>query len=278
MILITGASGAIGQSLLKKYPEAIGVYKNTKIKNGWYCDICRKDSVKDLIDRVNPNTIIHCSAISSPKHPEDYENFINQHILTTTNLLECCKNNTKFIFISSYLVFENFPEINPVSIYGAMKISCKHICNVYAKMKNLNLTIIRPCSVVLKDSTHGLIHDLIKKLKSDSEELEIWGSSPGSSRSYCNIDDLIDCIDKNIDNGSRVINFFPHDSLTVENVAKIIMNKLNIYKPIRWTNNSYSGDFNNLDTSKIAIYQNLEVKTNSVGAIERMFNETPSLD
>lgn len=273
-ILITGASGAIGSELFKKYPGSIGLYNNTKIINGVYCDLLRKDSVDMLFNKNDINTIIHCAAISSPKHPEDYINFVNQHLISTINLLEKCKNGSKFIFISSYLIFKEYPEICPKTLYGACKISCEHICNVYAKMKNLNLTIIRPCGVVLKNSTHGLIHDLVKKLKSDSHELEILGSKPGSSRSYCYIDDLINIIDKNFNGNKEIINFFPPDSLNVEEVAYIIMNKLGINKPIKWLDSSYKGDINNLDTSKIKMYQNIEVSMNSRQAIERMFNET----
>lgn len=279
-VIVTGASGFLGKNLCNYITdhELIRVYNNTKIENGWICDLTNKESVKMLIERSDPDIIVHCAADPSPKHPEDYEQFIKNHILTTVNLLENCKKNTKFIYISSVLVFgNNFPIMEPTNLYGACKSSCETICDVYGKLKNLKINIIRPCAIVGQRLTHGLLFDIQRKLRSDSLTLNLWGNEPGSIKPFVHVLDVCEWIKKCIEEDITLpINAFPTDSISVKDIAQITMNALNIHKEIVWESDKvWIGDNSLIDTSKQSY---LCINQTSTQAIERMLNETPSLE
>lgn len=279
-VIVTGASGFLGKNVcnyLTDY-ELIKVYNNTKIEGGWICDLTNKNAVKMLIEKSNPDVIVHCAADPSPKHPEDYEQFIKNHILSTVNLLENCKPGTKFIYISSVLVFGNcFPVMEPTNLYGACKLSCEHICEVYSKLKNLKVNIIRPSAIVGKGLTHGLLFDIQRKLRSDSETLNLFGNSPGSSKPFVHVNDICEWIKNCIENNITIpINAFPRDSISVKDIAEIVMRNIGIHKEIVWESDKvWAGDNNLIDTSNQI---NIFIQSNSTQAIERYLNETPSLE
>lgn len=254
--LVTGGSGFLGKNILAKNKDYVGTYKTNKIANGYYCDLNKEESVKSLIKQVDPSVIIHCAANPSPKHPENYLEFINNHIYTTTNLLEQCKEGTKFVYISSILVYgDSFPEIMPSNLYGACKISCEEICKAYARLKKLQLKIIRPCAIVGPGLTHGLIFDIQRKLASESKELELFGDCPGTRKPFVHVDDVYHAIKLCLGNLSKIcpdiIDCFPRDSATVEEVALAIMEEIGITKPIKWLGEStiWKGDNRFIDTS-----------------------------
>lgn len=274
-IMITGASGFLGKNLsnyISNY-ELIKVFNNNKIEDGWYCDLCNQNSVKQLFEKTDPQIVIHCASNPSPKHPEDYKQFIEDHVLSTVNLLENCKAGTKFIFISSVLVFGNhFPVLEPTNLYGALKLSCENICETYGKLRNLKINIIRPCAIVGKGLTHGLLFDIQKKLKSDSETLPLFGSSPGSTKPFVHVDDICEWVKYCIENDINLpINAFPRDSISVKTIAEIVMNHLGIHKEIVWeADKVWKGDNNLIDTSN---QQNIFIQKTSTEAIQAMLNQ-----
>jgi len=275
-ITLTGASGFLGKNLLRYLSdhEVIKVYKSQKIEDGWYCDLNRKDSVKMLIDRSDPDIIIHAAANPAAKHPSDYKEFLENHIISTVNLLEQCKPGTKFIYISSVLVFGNcFPVMEPTNLYGSCKLSCEFFCEVYGKLKDLKVNIIRPCAIVGPELTHGLLFDIKKKLKSEDKTIECWGKEPGSTKPFVHVDDVCEWVLKCINyNVTMPVNCFPQDSISVKQVVEIAMNTMNIQKEIIWNPDKvWMGDNNIIDTSN---QQFLCVRSSSTEAVKRCFNET----
>ena len=149
-ILITGASGYIGQKLiselLQKNFELICIYKenipskyaqNKKIK--WIkCDLSK--SKINLRDGVQLHCVIHLCGITIGRKAS-IDKFFRINELALINTLESVSNKTKkFIFLSSQYVYgnpkskkisENFflnPSFNP---YSASKINCENWLKIY---------------------------------------------------------------------------------------------------------------------------------------------------
>lgn len=136
-ILVTGASGFLGTRLLTELDHGFGkIYGvssyGTETTVG--CDLNITDSVKALVDDVEPDCIIHCAA-SVPKKASDYQDDLRgkSNVLMTQNIL-----NTSFcpiIYISSMTVYGSSKSgpvsetemCRPTNHYAQSKLDCERL-------------------------------------------------------------------------------------------------------------------------------------------------------
>ena len=136
-ILVTGASGFLGSRLLtelnKTYNSIYGVSsRDTKTSIG--CNLTDKDSVKELINGVEPDYIIHCAAMV-PKKMSDYNDDIlsKSNVLMTQNIVST--SSCPIIYLSSMTVYGNYKNgtvsenhtCNPLNRYAESKLYCEHL-------------------------------------------------------------------------------------------------------------------------------------------------------
>lgn len=249
---ITGGAGFIGINtinyILKKKIGRIIVYDNFSVtnykkfkKNFSKIKIIKGDILdkKKLFKSLKKNyTIIHLAANSDIS--SGYSNplkDININLLGMTNLLESMrlKGNKEIIFTSGSGVYgdtkdsskvdENFDVSRPISIYGSTKLGSESLLSAYSYFYNINTTILRPCNIVGKYMTHGVIHDLIIKLKKNKKKLYVLGNGD-QLKPYLDVNDLVKAfflkhkkkgnfICFNISNSSRT---------SVKKIAKKIVN------------------------------------------------------
>lgn len=174
-----------------------------------------------------------------------------ENIITTFNLLEAVrkKDIKEFIFASSSSVYgeldakpviENAP-IRPVSIYGASKASCESLIHAYSKLYGIKAVILRYANVIGPRLRHGVVYDLLLKLKKNPRQLEILGDGK-QVRSFIYIDDAISATiiawrKSNLE--YSIYNVASEDWITIKEVADIIINELGlrnvkyVYKSIR---------------------------------------------
>ena len=189
-ILITGGAGFIGGCLIRrllKYSksdvfnldklnyasdlESINkiVNKNSDIKKRYKffkCDLSNKSKTKNVINKINPDIIIHFAAESHvDRSIHNPSSFIESNILGTYNLLEASlkywetlsklkKQNFKFLHISTDEVFGSLTSsgkfneetpYSPNSPYSASKASSDHLVQAWNKTYNFP-TLITNCS------------------------------------------------------------------------------------------------------------------------------------
>jgi dTDP-4-dehydrorhamnose reductase len=152
-ILIIGGSGVIGFNLIKYFKNTNDVhytFLKNKISelNGHQLDITNKEETIGLINRVNPNIIIHTAALTNVDKCETEKQLANSiNIDGTKNIIEGAKENKiKIIFLSTSAVFsgnkkENTEEdiTDPISNYGVTKVVGEEI----VKKSNLPYLILR---------------------------------------------------------------------------------------------------------------------------------------
>jgi dTDP-4-dehydrorhamnose reductase len=100
-ILITGAAGTLGKTVLALLPGAIGATRND-------FDLSKSNEISVYLDKNNQiSTILHCAAmISPPKINENVTQAISSNIIGTSLLsIECYKRGIRLIFISTDYVF-----------------------------------------------------------------------------------------------------------------------------------------------------------------------------
>lgn len=292
-ILLTGAGGFIGYNVYRyllnlgyDVEVCIRKYYDEKFfptEKVWYgCDLTKSDTVKSILDKVNPSCIIHLAGIATTKQDDSNPyGIVDNNVKSTFNLLQHCKDDCRFIFASTVLVYGGQKDatesttISPTGVYGATKIACEGLISAYATIKNIRATSMRLCATVGPKMTHGLVYDIVKKLRSNSPNLELFGDSPGSIKPFIHVDDVCRAIQfflKNDFYGSY--NICPNDNISVKNIATEIMRVLEINKPIVWQGKKslWKGDNNLIQCSPNKVWQAgfRPEYTNSISAIAKV--------
>jgi dTDP-4-dehydrorhamnose reductase len=142
-IIITGAGGYLGSNIKDYYTsKGFAVYcltsKETQEEHSYQIDMTRTN-ILYIINKINPNAIIHTAAMSSlnecEKHPELAMKINVQLTRDIVKAINTLNPNIKLIFISSDYVFDGRnggyiekDRTDPVTVYGKTKaLSEKYI-------------------------------------------------------------------------------------------------------------------------------------------------------
>lgn len=273
-ILVTGGAGFIGKHLVKtllKGKNEIIIYENfsnssktelQEIKNDVKIikgDLTNFDLLKNSLKDVE--NVIHLAAnidiLESIKHPEKSHKI---NVIGSMNLLRASViNGVSGIIGASSAAIYGDPKIvpvnektvpNPVSPYGADKLSMENYFKAFSNTYDLNTISLRFFNVYgigQSNSYAGVITKFIEKIEND-KPLLIFGDGK-NTRDYVYIDDLIQGIQKSLKKikGKRgdVYNIASGHSYSVNNLSKILLTiykkKLKIiYNPFRKGDLRYS--------------------------------------
>ena len=255
--LITGGAGFIGSHLAEKL---VGEGIETKILDNFATG--RKDNLLGCIDKQNfslfdldlgklgsqedylenVEVVFHMAA--DPEVRTGYDNPKNsfeQNIVNTFNLLQRIKHSKvkKIVFASSSSVYgdakilptnEEYGPLCPISHYGASKLACEAIVSSFCYNYDIDGIILRPANVIGSRGRHGLIWDLVHKLKNDKNRLEVLGDGK-QTKSFINISDMIKGILQSMkkgENGVEIFNVGSEDGVEIINVAKIVCKNMKL--------------------------------------------------
>jgi UDP-glucose 4-epimerase len=265
-ILVTGGAGFIGSHLVDRFvEEGFGVKIIDNLSSGRLENLAQyrgdsrvevvmgdlkkmEDAIKavdgvDVVFHFAANPEVRVSTINPEVH-------FNENVMATFNLLEAMRRRDvkEFVFASSSSVYgepEQIPvsedaPIRPVSVYGASKAACENLIHAYVKLYGIKAVILRYANVVGPRLRHGVVWDLINKLRKNPNELEILGDGK-QVRSYIYIDDTIEATitawRKSLSN-FNVYNVASEDWLTVDEVADEVIKAMGllsvkkVYKPL----------------------------------------------
>lgn len=258
-ILVTG-TGFIGQHLVKTlvklpvenhsiaytkhrmlgYSDKFRRYSTLGTDEIW-ADLTLEEDVEQLFSIVKPDLIFHLAG-KATVNSDEFE-IMRSNVHSTHLLLKHCPEKCRFILASSVIVHgdvkykiydEDIPN-RPTSIYGISKLAAEKLVYKYNNDGKVNGSIIRFGAVCGAGATHGVIKDLLKKLQSNSEALEVLGAAPGSTKPFLHVSDAVQAL---LTVGFKkewiVANAAGFNEINCEEIAKVIMTAAQIFKPIKF--------------------------------------------
>ncbi len=181
---------------------------------------------------------------------------IEQNVLMTYRVLEACRSNhvRRFVFASTSTVYgeakvvptpEAYGPCEPISLYGASKLACESLVSAYAHTYGVQGIIFRMANVVGGRSGHGVVYDLVAKLRRNPRRLEIIGADPGTSKSYIHYTDVVAGFRAGVA-GTKdpvgIYNLGTEDAVSVRTIADAICRELGLAGvEYAWTGGSGAG-------------------------------------
>lgn len=211
-ILVTGAFGQVGSSLLRKLEKSKKeiIVMDKQEKNEFsniekiITEITNIENLKKYKEELKGvTTMIHlASYITNDRDviksgPES----VNLNIVGTINLLNYLPNLKKITFTSSYMVYgtptknkinENHPT-NPNVVYGASKLATEKYLQIFCKENGIKLSILRMMGIYGVEKPHGQAIPTFIKLMSENKIPTINGTGK-EKRNHLYIDDAVDSI------------------------------------------------------------------------------------
>ena len=127
-VLVTGSNGLLAPYIIKSLPSTNNITSCSKSNGLNQIDLTDFSLVKNFINEVNPNVIIHCAALTDVEKAEKEPNIaLINNCHATKNLIKNISDQCHFIYISTDQVYSKNPDLhvegteNPINIYGKTK-------------------------------------------------------------------------------------------------------------------------------------------------------------
>jgi UDP-glucose 4-epimerase len=278
-VLVTGGAGFIGSHLVDRLVKinalvtvvdnlSAGNLKNLELSknniNFQKVDICNFKAISKLIK--SQDIVFHLAANAdvpvSIKNPHyDFKN----NVLGGYNVLRSCLNSNiqKVLFASSaaiygepeYVPIDEKHKTNPISPYGAAKLSIERLGITYYECFGLPFTAIRIFNNYGVRQQRYVMYDLIKKLYKNNNYLEVLGTGE-QVRDYCYVKDAARCFilaAENEKSSGEVFNLAGGNSVKIKDLVELIIKTLGLKNVnVKYTGQSWKGDIMKLiaDTTK----------------------------
>jgi nucleoside-diphosphate-sugar epimerase len=200
-VLVTGSSGFIGAHL------------SSKLSKEHKYNIVKMDrSFGDITSPTTWNNIPKCEIVIHlagktfvPDSWTDPESFINTNVIGTNLVLNYCrKNNSKLIFLSSYLYgkpkkipIDEKEPVKTTNPYTLSKKISEDLCDFYSRNYGVDVLILRPFNVYgANQKEHFLIPSIIKQINL-KKGIKVKDLKP--KRDFIYVKDLVEAIIKTIE-------------------------------------------------------------------------------
>lgn len=270
IVLVTGGAGFIGSHLCKRLvKEGHQVVAVDNLSNGslenlkglevnpqftfYEFDVNNAMRLRGVFDKYSFDMVFHLAANADVSRGEespavDFENTL-QSTLSVLEMMRVYKIK-KFFYASSSTVYGNADErlqehrsiMEPISHYGAAKLASEAFVSSYSHLHDFQVWIARFCNAVGPNMDHGVIPDLIKKLKTKPASLEVFGDGT-QTKPYIWIDDLVEGVMTLLEKTNEQYNTYlvgVDSNVTVDQIAQIVMDEVGVHVPIHY-GGRYSG-------------------------------------
>ena len=187
-----------------------------------------------MLGRIRPDVIVHLAAVSHAgrSNKDPYSTF-DHSLRTLENALDYSRDTVEhFVFFSSSMVYGNFltekvdeeHPLNPVGIYGALKLAGEKIVIAYQQVFGLCYTIIRPSALYGPRCVSRRVGQVFIENALNGSRLRVEGD--GSERlDFTYIDDLVAGVILAIENPAgrnQVFNMTYGSSRSIKELVAIV--------------------------------------------------------
>lgn len=164
-----------------------------------------------------------------------------RNVTATVRVLEAMREAgcTEIVFTSTSTVYgeadliptpEEYPRMEPISIYGGTKLACEAMISAYAHTYGWKSWVFRFANIIGERSNHGVIWDFIHKLRENPSELEILGDGK-QTKSYCSVSACIDAVLFTVAHTNApftCLNIGSEDWIDVTSIASIVSDEMGL--------------------------------------------------
>jgi CDP-paratose synthetase len=237
-ILVTGATGFIGQNLIKalldnKHKVFIIVREDSNIMNidkkvKFFRYSEKVDLLSSFFKKEQFDGVIHLASLFLASHKQnDISNLISSNIKFGTELLESSKNTNVKWFLNTGTFWQNFEDenYNPVNLYAATKEAFECIAKYYTQTSDLIFTTIKLNDTFGPSDTRNKVFNLWYRISQNGEILDMSEGEQTIDISY--IDDIINAYMIMIDDLSKNdMSKYNNQTYVVSNKEKPTLNEL----------------------------------------------------
>ena len=281
---VTGGAGFIGSHLVDRLMQQgdVTVYDNLSLGKKEFIDhhLSKKNfkfikadllNIKKLQESMKGHdAVFHMAAnsdISFGTTQTDVD--LKQGTLATYNVLDSMRlcSIEKIIFSSTSAVYgeadifptpESYGAKLPISLYGASKLAAEGMISAYCHLYGMQAWIFRFANIIGERSTHGVMHDFVRKLRKNPKRLEILGDG-NQRKPYLYVKDCADGMVYGFKHAKDEVNVFNlgcDGNTSANEIAKMIIEEMKLENvKIEYTGGKrgWKGDVPlvNYDTSKM---------------------------
>jgi nucleoside-diphosphate-sugar epimerase len=192
-----------------------------------------------------PQVIVHLAAVAhaNRSNKDPYSTF-DHSLRTLENALDCARDPDikveHFIFLSSSMVYGNFKKeevdekhpLEPIGIYGALKVAGEKMVIAYQQVFDLPYTIIRPSALYGPRCVSRRVGQVFIENAFDGSSLRVEGNG-AEKVDFTYIDDLVDGISlviKNPEARNQIFNLTYGSSRSIQDLVGVIQKQFPFVK------------------------------------------------
>lgn len=279
-VVVTGGAGLVGCHLADALAAENDVLVADDLSKGAreavpdtvefvQADMLSRNAVADVITEET-DIVFHFAAHTDVRvdDPEEERRVFEENTEMTYNVVARMREVgcDALAFTSSSTVYgeaprptpEDFAPLEPISIYGASKLSDEGVVSTFAHSYGIQSWVVRFANIVGPRQRGNVIPDFIQKLQERPDTLEILGDGR-QEKSYMHVEDCVDAIRYVVEHAEDDYNVFNLGSQTttsVTDIADIVADVMDLDPEYEYTGGErgWTGDVPKmrLDTDKLA--------------------------
>ena len=210
-VIVTGASGFIGQHLCKALIEkeaiVVGFSRSTldsKYLSVQYdVDILDQITIRQIVYAVQPDFVVHLAAskdrsVDTAAYREGYET----NLMGSLNLINACQDIpvlARFVFLGStdeygklQVPFKETEKEAPINAYGASKLAVTELLKTLARSNGFSSVILRPSIVYGPGQDDSMFLPALIRALVEGRNFDM--SLGEQTRDFVYVDDLVQAI------------------------------------------------------------------------------------